>query len=186
MSMTARERFLCALNRKEPDRVPYFELVIDRSIAYKLLGEKPPDGFVETGPSNLDVELEKRISRLLHRDCICYGWRAPVPTQLISGKEGRVFYGDGLVKSEEDLDKLTFPDPHDDALYEPAREFVRKKDEFAAVFVTRAGVSPSMLCMGQTAFTYAMYDDPSLVDEIVRRYTDCLLYTSDAADNREV
>ncbi len=172
MSMTPRERFLCALNRDEPDRVPYFELVVDRSIAYKLLGEKPEEGFVETGPSNLDIELDKRISRLLHKDCVCYGCRAPVPTELISGKDGRVFYGDGLVKSEEDLDKLSFPDPRDDSLYGPAKEFLRNKEEFAAVLVTRAGASPTMLCMGQAAFTYAMYDNPALVDEIARRYTD--------------
>jgi len=172
MSMTPHERFLCALNRDEPDRVPYFELVIDHSIVHKLLGEAPVEGFVETGPSNLDIELEKRISRLLHRDCVCYGWRAPVPTRLISGKNGRVFYGDGLVKSEQDLDKLDFPDPYDDSHYEPARKFLKKKDEFAAVFITRAGAAPAMLCMGQTTFTYAMYDNPALIDEIVRRYTD--------------
>jgi hypothetical protein len=42
MDMTPRERVLCALSLKEPDRVPYCEANIDPIAAAKLLGREIP------------------------------------------------------------------------------------------------------------------------------------------------
>ena len=43
--MTCRERVLTALRCEQPDRVPYCELAIDRSMAQQLMGwpERPGD-----------------------------------------------------------------------------------------------------------------------------------------------
>jgi hypothetical protein len=51
MTMTSRERVLTALRRGEPDRVPYCELGVDRSLAQRLMGWGAP----ATQTSNLDV-----------------------------------------------------------------------------------------------------------------------------------
>ena len=42
--MNSRERVLAALNRQEPDRVPYCELAVDRALAQVLMGWGKPQG----------------------------------------------------------------------------------------------------------------------------------------------
>ena len=49
--MNPRERVLAALNGEEPDRVPYCELGIDRSLAQKLMGWGEP----QSQAHNLEV-----------------------------------------------------------------------------------------------------------------------------------
>ena len=53
MAMTSRERVLTALHRKEPDRIPYCELGIDRALAQTFSSEpRPGQRPVGPKPSN--------------------------------------------------------------------------------------------------------------------------------------
>ena len=38
-------------------------------------------------------------------------------------KDGRLYYGQGLITGVQDLEKVELPDPHDDLLYEEAAAF---------------------------------------------------------------
>jgi uroporphyrinogen decarboxylase len=170
MVMTPRERVLCALNLREPDRVPYCEWTIDPMVAAKLLGLEPPKGIPEVATFRRPVDEEKALSRLLGRDNICLRLTAPIFAEKVRGKDGRIFYGRGLIQSEKDLDLLDFPDPHDDRLYVEAEDYARKKGEFALVFSTRLGISPTYLSMGMEQFSYALYDNPELVEKVMDAY----------------
>jgi uroporphyrinogen decarboxylase len=170
MEMTPRERVLCALNLEEPDRVPYCESDIDPVVAAKLMGLEPPKELAEVGTYHRPVEEEKALSRLLHRDNITYALKAPILAEKVKGKDGRIFYGRGLIRSERDLDLLDFPDPYDDSLYAEAEEFARKKGEFALAFSTRFGISPTYLSMGMEEFSYALYENPTLVEKVMEAY----------------
>jgi len=173
MEMTSRERVLTTLNRKEPDRVPYCELGIDRALAQRLMGWGKPT----TQASNLEanaytVDEAKALAAFLHLDNISYVLRAPVYAKKEAGQDGRLFYGEGLIKSEADLPLLQLPDPHDDSLYAGAEAFVRQKGEYAAWFVTRIGIFPTMLSLGTENFCLALFDNRPFIETVLDLYCD--------------
>ncbi len=169
--MTSRQRVLAALHRKEPDRVPYCELGIDRALAQKLMGWGEPASQASNLEANTySVEEAKALAAFLHLDNICYVLRAPVYAKKHAGQNGRLFYGEGLIKSEADLSLLQLPDAHDDVLYADAERFARQKGDYAAWFVTRIGIFPTMLSLGTEHFCLALYDNPLFVEAVLDRY----------------
>ncbi len=173
MGMSPRERVLTALNREEPDRVPYCELGIDRALAQKLLGWKEPTSQAANLEANTySVDEAKAIAIYLHLDNISYVLRAPVYARKLPGKDGRLFYGEGMIKTEADLERLHLPDPHDDALYAEAEVFVQQKGDFAACLITRIGIFPTMLSIGMENFCVALYENRSFVEAVLDRYCD--------------
>jgi uroporphyrinogen decarboxylase len=169
--MIPRERVLRALQRQQPDRVPYCELAIDRYLAHRLMNwEAAKNQTADLESNTYHVEEAKALARHLGLDNISCVLRAPVYAEKVSGMDGRLFYGQGRIKSREDLDKLQLPDPHSEDLFRDADEFCRQKDEFACFFVTRAGIFPTMLSMGMETFCVALYEDPDLLSHILDTY----------------
>ena len=169
--MTSRERVMAALRGEQADRVPYCELGIDRALAQRLMGWGEPKGQAANLESNIySVDEAKEIASFLKLDNLCYVLRAPVYAHKHPGQDGRLFYGEGMIRSRDDLDMIQLPDPHDDALYADAEAFVRQKGEFAAWFVTRIGIFPTILSMGLEAFSVALYEDRDFVETVLDRY----------------
>jgi uroporphyrinogen-III decarboxylase len=172
--MTSRQRVLAALRLEKPDRVPYVEIGVDPALAEQLLGRPAPatgSAFsIEVQPRG--VEDEKALARVLNKDNTVYVLRAPVFADRVAGKDGRLFYADGQIRSRADLDKLVLPDPRSDHLYRDLREFIAAKEDFALCLVTRAGFFPAMLSIGMERFFLALYDDRPFVEEVMDRYTD--------------
>lgn len=170
-TMNSRERVTAALRREEPDRVPYCELAVDRALAEKLMEWGQPDSERADLEANIyNVEEAKALAARLGKDNICCLIKAPIYAEKIEGKEGRLFYGDGLVRTEEDLDMLVLPDPHDDALYAEAEEFARNKGDYSLWFTTRMGVFNAWLTMGVEPFSVALYENRPFVEEVLDRY----------------
>ncbi|MGQ9556198.1 MAG: uroporphyrinogen decarboxylase family protein [Anaerolineae bacterium] len=171
--MTSRERVLTALQCQVPDRVPYCELGIDRALAQRLMGWGKPQSQAFNLEANVYSPAEaKAIASRLGKDNICYVLRAPVYAHKLPGQDGRLFYGDGMIKSEADLPMLQLPDPYDDALYADAESFVRQKDDYAAWFVTRIGIFSTMLSMGLENFGIALYENRPFLEAVLDRYCD--------------
>jgi uroporphyrinogen decarboxylase len=171
MIMTSRERVMAALARRQPDRVPFCELAVDRALAQQLMGwtgAPTPAGRMEQNAYT--VEEAKALAAHLHLDNISYVLRAPVYAERHIGKDGRSFYGEGQIRSAADLPRLELPDPHDDALYAEAEAFARNKGEYAAWFVTRIGIFPTMLSLGVEIFSVALYEDRPFVEAVLDRY----------------
>ncbi len=172
--MTSRERVLAALRREKPDRVPYVEIGVDPAVADQLLGRTPESG----GPPVLievnqrTVEEEKALARAMHKDNITYVLRAPVFADRVAGKDGRLFYADGEIRSRADLGKLALPDPNSDELYRELETFAAGKEDFALFLATRAGIFAAALSMGLEHFFLALHDDRPFVEELMDRYTD--------------
>jgi uroporphyrinogen decarboxylase len=166
-----RDRVMAALNRQEPDRVPYCELNIDRVFAAKLLGwdEKPyVNALDEETPFTL--EESKKVSAALGLDNIFYLRRQPVYVDTFVDEEGRIYPGSGKIKTEEDLAMIKLPDPHRDEFYAEAESFARNKGDYAAFFLTRGGLAPAMLSMGIDHFCLSLYDDPKLIEQLLDIY----------------
>jgi uroporphyrinogen decarboxylase len=178
--MNSRDRVLATLRHEEPDRVPYCELGIDRALAQRLMAW----GESQSQAHNLEVnqytvEEAKAIASSLKLDNLSYIMRAPVYAQKLAGQDGRLFYGNGMIQTEADLATLELPDAYDDSLYAEAEEFVRQKGDYAAWFVTRMGIFPTMLSMGIENFCIAVYENRSLVETVLDRYYDWMMVVAE-------
>ncbi len=171
ITMSSRERVLAALACQEPDRVPFFELGIDPSLAARLMGwEDPTAGVIDLDARRYTVAEIKALATYLRLDNITTTLRAPVYCERIPGQDGRLFYGEGLIKTEADLDMIKLPDPYDDRLYQRAEELVRNKGDFAACLTTRIGIFPALLSMGLEAFSIALYENRRFLETVLDLY----------------
>ena len=177
--MNSRERVLAALRCEQPDRVPYCELAIDRALAERIMGWGAPDQAASLETTPYTVDEAKAIADELRFDNIAYVLRAPVYAERVAGADGRLFYGKGMIHSEADLPMLQLPDPYDDALYEGAASFAQNKGDYAAWFVTRIGISPTMLSMGIEGFSLALYDNLPFVETILDIYCEWAAVVAD-------
>lgn len=171
--MTSRERVLAALRLEVPDRVPYVETGVDPAVADALLGrEGRREAPVMIEQNERTVEDERALARAMCKDNIVYVLRAPVFAERLSGKDGRLFYGEGEVRSRADLAKVILPDPRSDKLYRELEEACAAKGDYALFLVTRAGFFPAVLSMGMERFFVAMHEDRALVEDLIDAYTE--------------
>lgn len=171
--MTSRERVLAALRLEKPDRVPYVEIGVDPAIADQLLGRSGRrDRPVRIEENERSAEEEKALARAMAKDNIAYILRAPIFADRLAGKDARLFYGDGWIRSRDDLAKVVLPDPSSDELYRELEEFCAAKEDLALFLVTRSGFFPALLSMGMERFFIALHEDRSLVEDLMDIYTD--------------
>ena len=176
--MTSRERVLAALRCVDhvllmSDHTPYCEFGIDPALAQRIMGwGEPVDQAADLESNPYSVDEAKAIAARLGLDNIYYVLRPPTFVEKAPGVDGRLFYGKGLVQTRADLARMELPDPDDDALYEGARQFAEQKGDYAATFVTRAGVFPTILSMGLEPFCIALFEDRPLVEAILDLFFD--------------
>jgi len=171
--MIPRERVYLALNRQETDRVSYCELGVDRALAEQIMGwgsGKSERADLETMVYSVDEC--KAIARKLNLDNITFTLRAPVYADKLPGKHGRLFYGNGQIKKEQDIEKIKLPNPHSPGLYREAEDFVKNKGDYSAWLVTRIGIFPTMLSLGLETFSLALYDNRKFVESVMDLYFD--------------
>lgn len=171
--MNSRERVLAALDRKPVDRVPFVETTIGLKVGESLLGHSTPTIAIPgLGIRVRNVEDDKALSRLLHRDNISVRITAPIFSAVAKGASGDVFAEDGLIHSMDDFRKLfKLPDPDDEAIYELVRHYVEKREEFAVVYSTRIAFLSAMMSIGFQTFMEAIYLAPELIDAVMTAYT---------------
>jgi uroporphyrinogen decarboxylase len=156
--MNSRERVLTALHRGQPDRVPFVEGEVHPSIQAALVGRAqflPEEVNEVMGLDNLMVMLRPPIFAEHHVE------------------DGFNYVVHPYIRSRADLDEMIFPDPDDPALYRPAAELIRRvQGKYAVAANMRMGASAMLLSMGLDNFSYALADDPGLVDTVLGRFTD--------------
>jgi uroporphyrinogen decarboxylase len=158
--MNSRERVLCALSGGQPDRVPYVESSVAANVARALAG-------------GADHDLsEREISEMLGRDLLMPVMFPPYFADKEVGTDGQVYMTTGWIRTRDDLDKMVFPDPNDSDLYAECRKVLAERGDFAVAAAIKHGVAPMLVSMGLEGFSYALGDDPWLVEEVLRRYTD--------------
>lgn len=178
-----RERVIEALALREPDRVPWIELEVEQIVFDKILENPHRPIDIPLGLYNRDVEEEKAFSRKVGKDSILYSFRPPVFCDFHKGADGIIYYGDGHIQSRDDFKKMVFPDPEDKSFFKPAQDFVKKKDEFAALATTRLGFAATYLSIGMMEFFTLLYDDLEFVLEVMERYTQWLSRVMEIVSN---
>ena len=84
-----------------------------------------------------------------------------------------VLVGDGLVKTRRDFEQVfRLPSPTDRRFVAAAREFIAHKEDYCACACVRLGIGATLLSMGIEAFSYAMADDPQLIQDVHDAYAD--------------
>ena len=158
MSMSPRERVLCALSGGEPDVVPFAEQFVAGTIPQRLLG------LAE------DARWQpKDLAERMGNDVVKFSHLPPMYYEHVHMSDGRTGIGPGMIRTRDDLDKLVIPD--DESWIDDAKAFLRtQRGDRAAAGGTRLGLSATLNSMGLDAFSIALYDDPGLVEEILERY----------------
>ncbi len=157
--MDSRDRVLAVLNLQEPDQVPFIDYAEQRMRTI-LMGR---DDF-----SDLDFARAIGFDAININDFV-----SPVFCKKKSLK-GQDYIVDGLIKTDRDLDLMSFPDPHDESLYDPARRFIEdNKGQGPAIFaVARFGISGVNYSMGIDGLSYALYENPKLIEKVLDRYVE--------------
>jgi Uroporphyrinogen decarboxylase (URO-D) len=162
--MNSRERFMSVLDLEMPDRVPFADW-IDPGMAEKLakaMGREEMD----------DAELAKGLGM----DAIGFQEMyniAPVCDVTKKDANGRTYYlGQGLIKTEKDLALLTFPDPHQEGLYDEAKRFVDRygQDDLALYCGIRPGIQPTYLSLGWMRFAESVVKGDRMIEAIYDPY----------------
>ncbi|MEL7565190.1 MAG: uroporphyrinogen decarboxylase family protein [Dehalobacterium sp.] len=159
--MTSRERILSALALKQPDRVPFAD-DINLETRKRLMGREKFSDLEFADALGLDAI-----------DCRTNDYYAPFfcETQIVNDHE---FLGNGLIKSEKDLNLLIFPNPKEEKFYDPVKRFVDTvgKEEKAMFVYMSWCVEGVLNSMGIETFSYALYENPKLVETILDRYAE--------------
>lgn len=134
--MTGRERFMTALARAQPDRVPVWELIVNRPVIEALHGDVSYLDFCEL--EDLDAVTIFEDQRLTQLD----GNRVVDEWGIVWGVDapGIPYPIEGPIRSEADLEGYTPPDPNEEHRLSSLREAVaRFKGEKAIVFLAHDG-----------------------------------------------
>jgi len=131
--MTGYDRFMTALRREQPDRVPLWELLVNRPVIEKLYGPEV---------SYLDFAAKEDLDGV----CVAEDYRRTPLDDTHFRDEWGIIWGQGKadapypveppLKTEADLDRLVPPDPDADHRLKTLEEAVRRfKGDKAIVFL---------------------------------------------------
>ncbi len=157
--MNSRERILKAINLEEPDWVPFADYVEDKMRSL-LMGR--------------DVFTDLEFAKTMGFDAININhFVAPVfcKRKVVDSHD---YILDGLIKSRKDLDLMVFPDPVCGLPYDEAKRVIDENNHagLATYAICRFGISGVNYSMGIDALSYAIYEDPVLIEKVMDRYVD--------------
>jgi uroporphyrinogen decarboxylase len=175
--MTGRERLLCALQRKIPDRIPTLEWVLDAEVAYKMAGTRDQIDFARAmGIDGVSVSLNYR--------------NVPVDEKHAVDEWGvtRVSYGEyptpvkSPIKTMDDFKGMSIPDPDDPYRFGSIKDALKRcaEDDIAVVGRVKDIFSQPRDLMGFEDFLMTFYLDPELIDELMRM---CVEHSTKIAKN---
>ena len=179
--MTSRQRVLAALTGGTPDRVPYMEVYIDEDFGRRMLGLPPllePSPMSGEAPLTVDYFGGQSYSPIdLAQALSLDGFCMSIQPQIyfdVRVSDSQKFVAGGKIHHISDLDQVHLPDPDDERIYEPAREFLERyhSTNYAIGCFINLGSDPVILSMGWEAFSYAVYDEPALLGALFEIYTD--------------
>ena len=192
--MTPRERVMSALLRGQPDRVPWLEGSFDERLQTRIMGGRTDftpgelcralgmDGFGYRFPSD-GVSLPRQALQaprtakeaFYFPRKISFDFGPPWIAEISVEQSGRTFIKKGLLTDRDSLKLFDefLPDPDHPARYEQVAKWIESYREDYAVFArVRLGTANTIESMGLDVFSLMLFDDPDLVKEIHRRFSE--------------
>jgi len=174
--MNSLERVVTALERREPDQVPFFECVIDERVIEALM--PGADYFEFNEWIGLDTVSQNRSSwsrdnvEMIDEEKGLFRDKWGVIRAF--GPESTPVPVEGPIKSPEDLKHYTPPDPNaDDVLGQLPEIIARYKGRKAITAICRDAFFNPAFLRGTENYLMDMVDHPRLVHELVEI---CLSY----------
>lgn len=161
--MTGRERFLKALKREQPDRVPVWELIINEPTLSALYGDIGYFGLAEKLGLDAVTVFENHLREDLGGGYFRDEWG------IVWGLEpcGVAYPAEHPIKEKKDLDGYRPPDPYADHRFQTLREAVRRfKGEKAIVLCSHEAFEFSHYLLGLENLLIAYLEDPEFVHRV--------------------
>lgn len=181
--MTGRERLICALNHQEPDTVPIFECVYSRSLFKEVLGYVP-----DTFEPPAVFECYEKIGYDFAFMPIpgVSGFRPQdMPGEVYTDEWGITYKKDPVtwpmdgqvcapLETPEDWKNYSLPDAAAAWRWKGFEAVMRRSRQngMGVVGNMRGPYSASWMLFGMEAFSYLLYDEPELVDEVLTTLVD--------------
>lgn len=184
--MTGKQRYKCTFSHQEPDCVPIFEQPFSRAFFQHVLGYRP---------DAMDPVSAAKMARAMGYDVVgvnmggMAGFREKGTSDIYKDEWGITYKThpdawpiDGTIAHPladgDDWKKFTFPDPALPERYKAVEEAVRlaSEDGTAIVGNVRGMFTGTWMLFGMENFSYMLYDEPEIIDEILTKYTDFALY----------
>jgi len=168
--MNGLGRMLTALDLREPDRIPIWELIINEPVIAALAGSVSKEDFYESeGLDGIsvfeDVRRVQVIDPATYRDEWGILWRIE--------PSGLAYPSGGPIKLPEDLDTYSPPDPDaEHRLQSLERAVKRFKGTRAVVFACHEGFEFSHYLRGMRRLLLDYYRNPRLARRLARIVTD--------------
>ncbi|MCL2665851.1 MAG: hypothetical protein FWE82_09565 [Defluviitaleaceae bacterium] len=157
--MTPKERVKAALRLEKPDRTPFMEWWFDNEIGKGILGK--------------ENYTREEIAEAMCMDGIGTYHGTDAYTEKLISSSGREFEGRGLLTDRSCLNMIKLPNPHDPSLYDNIKRKVEQVGERFFIFTGMStGIDYLMRGMGLDNFSYALYDDIKLIEDILDIYSD--------------
>ncbi|KLU59511.1 methylcobalamin:coenzyme M methyltransferase [Peptococcaceae bacterium CEB3] len=193
MSMTHRERVLAALRRQEPDQVPWVENDIEEALQVQIMGRAdftPPElceklglsGFGAHFPTGAAADGQGLVTKETYKESyynpqkVTFDFFPPWIAKMGADPDtGRTYIEKGLLVSEESLKLFDqfLPDPNHPGRYDRVAEWLDKyRGDYAVFARIRLGAASTIESMGLEEFSYAQVDNPELINEIHRRFSE--------------
>ncbi len=192
--MTPKQRVMTALAGGQPDRVPWVEGEFEQALQIRLMGGRRDytpgelcrtlgmDGFGFHFPVGADTAVGRRpgSAASAHDDYyfpqhVTFDFTPPWIADMGLDSTGRAFVKKGLLVDRDSLKLFDdyLPDPDHPARYETVARWIEQYREDYAVFARiRLGTASTIESMGLDVFSLMLYDDPDLVKEIHRRFSE--------------
>ena len=167
-------RFVDVLWRREPDRVPIAEMGIDLSIKERVLGKPVRD-------VKADAEFWWRAGYDYIYLRPAYEFPHTMPEMTNSGRQrygegenheakSMSLTGPGVIAGPDDLDAYPWPDPSNDAYYEPLKEAAACLPPGMGLVSGVGGIfTRTWMLLGFERFCFALAEQPDLIAEIFQR-----------------
>ena len=167
--MNSRLRVMTALNRGQPDRVPWIEHSVAAPIQAAIMGRKPED----VDPFE--------FAQTIGLDAVAFMGLQPVASSRAETSEGDSRYSGGRLSSRSDWEAWveTWPDPNSGQLYEGLDNFIEKgrRTDLALCYVSAHATDPLLYSWGIDRYALLTADDLAFVREMMDRITDwCVLF----------
>lgn len=164
--MTGYERFMTAIRRRQPDRVPIWELIVNQPVIEALYGDISYLDFAEKEDLDgvtifEDFRVVERYDENIYRDEWGIIWQI--------GGAGIPYRIEGPIKSEADLDSYRPPDPDADYRLNALAEAVKRfKGHRAIVFLSHDAFEFSAYLRGMDNLLMDYVLRPELAHRVAR------------------
>jgi uroporphyrinogen decarboxylase len=157
---------MTALRLKEPDRVPIWELIVNKPVIQALYGDISYEDFVEKEEMDAitvfeDQRVAQKISDIQYKGEWGILWTIE--------PNGIGYPSGGPIKTESDLDKYAPPDPDADYRLDSLKSAVKRfKGEKAIVFLSHDAFEFSHYLYGLDNLLISYLTNPEIAERLAR------------------